>query len=80
MKTVGAFEAKTHLSELLKTVSGGEEIIITKHDMPIARLSPYKHKVKKSDIADIIEKIKKEKKQYGLKEATIKELIEEGRA
>ena len=38
MLTVGAFEAKTHLSALLDRAAGGEEIIITKHGKPLARL------------------------------------------
>jgi len=38
--TVGAYEAKTHLSELLEKVEAGEEITITKHGAPIARLVP----------------------------------------
>ena len=37
---VGAFEAKTHLSELLARVEAGETIAITKHGRPIARLIP----------------------------------------
>ena len=32
-------EAKTHLSELLKRVQNGEEIVITKSGKPIARLT-----------------------------------------
>ncbi|MEA5442339.1 type II toxin-antitoxin system prevent-host-death family antitoxin [Cyanobium gracile] len=40
MKTVGAFEAKTHLSSLLEEVAGGEEILITRHGRPLARLVP----------------------------------------
>ena len=40
MNQVGAFEAKTHLSRLLKRVSDGEEFTITKHGQPIARLVP----------------------------------------
>jgi prevent-host-death family protein len=39
-KTVGAFEAKTHLSSLLAQVAKGKQIIITKRDRPIARLVP----------------------------------------
>jgi prevent-host-death family protein len=35
---VGALEAKTHLSELLDRAANGEEIVITKHGKPIARL------------------------------------------
>jgi antitoxin (DNA-binding transcriptional repressor) of toxin-antitoxin stability system len=37
---VGTFHAKTHLSQLLERVAKGEEITITKHDRPIARLVP----------------------------------------
>jgi prevent-host-death family protein len=38
MITVGSFEAKTHLSALLDRVAGGEEIVITRHGKPVARL------------------------------------------
>jgi prevent-host-death family protein len=38
MITVGAFEAKTKLSELLDRVERGEEVVITRHGKPIARL------------------------------------------
>lgn len=37
---VGAFEAKTHLSALLDRVEQGEEVVITKHGRPVARLLP----------------------------------------
>ena len=40
MSPVGAFEAKTHLSELLDRVEAGEELVITRHGRPIARLVP----------------------------------------
>jgi prevent-host-death family protein len=38
--SVGTFHAKTHFSQLLERVSRGEEITITKHDRPVARLVP----------------------------------------
>ncbi len=38
MITVGAFEAKTHLSSLLDKVAAGEEVLITKHGRAVARL------------------------------------------
>lgn len=38
MDTIGAFEAKTHLSALLERVANGEEFVITKHGKPVARL------------------------------------------
>ncbi|WP_243396603.1 type II toxin-antitoxin system Phd/YefM family antitoxin [Leptospira wolffii] len=41
METVSAFEAKTHLSELLKKVQSGEIFMITHRGKPIAKLVPY---------------------------------------
>jgi prevent-host-death family protein len=40
MKEVGAFEAKTHLSELLELARQGEEILITRRGVPVAKLVP----------------------------------------
>ena len=55
METVGAFEAKTHLAELLDRVSRGETIIITRHGVPAARLVPIaaaQGKLSHQDIVD----------------------------
>ncbi len=38
MKTVAVFEAKNRFSELLAAVAHGEEITITRHGSPVARL------------------------------------------
>ena len=38
--TVGTADAKTHFSELLDRVERGEEITITRHGEPVARLVP----------------------------------------
>jgi prevent-host-death family protein len=40
MTKVTAFEAKTHFGKLLDRVSKGEEVVITRHDKPVARLVP----------------------------------------
>lgn len=40
MDTVGLFEAKTHLSELIARAERGEEVIITRHNRPVAKLVP----------------------------------------
>lgn len=40
MHTVGAFEAKTHLSQLLERAERGEEIVITRRGKPVAKLVP----------------------------------------
>ena len=40
MREVGAFEAKTHLSELLAAVEGGETVTITRRGKAVAQLTP----------------------------------------
>lgn len=40
MREVGAFEAKNTLGTLLDRVQSGEEIVITRHGKPVARLVP----------------------------------------
>ncbi len=40
MREIGAFEAKNTLGALLDSVQGGEEILITRHGKPVARLVP----------------------------------------
>lgn len=39
-RRVTAFEAKTRFGELLERVSRGEEVVITRHDKPVARMVP----------------------------------------
>jgi len=38
--TIGAFEAKTHLAELLEQVTEGASFTITRRGIPVARLIP----------------------------------------
>ena len=38
--TKSLYEAKTHLSELVDRASRGEEIVIAKNGVPMARLAP----------------------------------------
>ena len=40
MASVTAFEAKTRFGQLLERVAAGEEIVITRHDKPVARIVP----------------------------------------
>ena len=40
MREIGAFEAKTHLSELLAAAEQGETVTITRRGTPVARLVP----------------------------------------
>lgn len=79
MKSVGAYEAKTHLPELLDRVALGEEICITRHGKPVARLVPETVSPP-PDIQAAINEIKEFRKGRTLGEGvTIRDLIEEGR-
>lgn len=40
MANMTAFEAKTRFGELLARVAKGEEVVITRHDRPVARVVP----------------------------------------
>jgi prevent-host-death family protein len=42
MREVGAYEAKTHLAELLDAAEKGETIIVTRRGKPIAKIAPYR--------------------------------------
>jgi prevent-host-death family protein len=79
MITLGSFEAKTKLSELLHKVRTGEEVIITKHGVPVARLSPYRNEPNKKDIAAAVEEIRRAREKSSLDGIKLKGLIEEGR-
>ncbi len=74
---IGAYQAKTHLPALLERVARGEQITITKHGKPVARLVP----VAKPDAARrraAIARIKELRKGLTLG-VPVKQLIEEGR-
>jgi antitoxin (DNA-binding transcriptional repressor) of toxin-antitoxin stability system len=53
--TVKVAEAKTHLSELLTKVEAGEEVIISRGNTPIARLSRIR---RENDINALIAEIR----------------------
>ena len=40
MHAVGLFEAKTHLSAYVLRAEAGEEVIITRHNKPVAKIVP----------------------------------------
>ncbi len=43
MQSIGAYEAKTHLPQLLDRVARGESLTITRHGRPVARLVPVEN-------------------------------------
>lgn len=78
MKQVGAYEAKTHLPALLKRVSKGEKITITKHGAPVAYLVPVEKSVAISS-QQVISELRAFSKGRKLGKLSIKEMIKEGR-
>jgi len=78
MIIVGAFEAKTHLSSLLERVAQGEEIIITRHGKPLARLVPV-NVADRSRIDSAIAKLKVLQKNCTLDGISWQTLRDEGR-
>lgn len=78
MKTVGAFEAKTHLNELLRQVSEGETIRITRRGVPIAKLVPDGEGGRK-DLEQLVREIREIRQGASLGGLSIRELINEGR-
>lgn len=79
MKTVDAFEAKTHFSELLADVAKGASITITRHGTPVAVLAPVDRP--RRSVREVLDEIDtfREREKISLGDATIRELIEEGR-
>jgi prevent-host-death family protein len=78
MRTVGTFEAKTHLSALLEQVARGEEITITRHGKAIARLVPV-DAVSRDGLERTVVRLKRFRHGRRLGEVSAKALIEEGR-
>jgi prevent-host-death family protein len=77
--TVGAYQAKTHLSELLEKVEAGEEIIITKHGAPVAKLVPVTRQASPQERLAAIERIQTLANGLSLRGLKVKDLIREGR-
>jgi prevent-host-death family protein len=85
MATVTAFEAKTRFGELLDRVTHGEEIVITRHDKPVARIIP-EGRTSLANIQQVVSDLRALRssmaKRRGFKpltDAEIRSAIDEGR-
>ena len=79
METVGAFEAKTHLSDLLDRVSKGERITITRHGVPAAVLVPVGETGKKLTHKEIVDGMRALRKRIKPDRMSVREMVQEGR-
>lgn len=78
MREIGAFEAKNRLGALLDLVAKGEEVTITRHGRPVARLVAPAEQVDRTAAREAATRIRAVRKTGTLGNITIKELIEAG--
>lgn len=84
--SVTALEAKTHFGKLLDRVSRGEEVIVTRHDKPVARIVPAGRPAR-AEVRAAVEGLRELRRaiamrrgdQPALTDDEIKSLMEEGR-
>jgi prevent-host-death family protein len=77
---IGAFEAKTHFSQILVKAENGADFIVTKRGKPVAQIIPFR-KDKEMTFKEAIEGLMEMRKYYRGKPGSfnIREAIEEGR-
>ena len=76
---VGAYAAKTHLSDLLDRVEKGERITITRHGKPVAQLVPLPGAPDRT-VDEAVEGLLAFRREHRLgPDLTVKDLIREGR-
>jgi prevent-host-death family protein len=80
MTSVGSYEAKTHLPELLERVEHGEKILITRRGAAVALLTQPPQETAR-DVRQVVEHMlayrDRQKRTTG--DLTIRQMIEEGR-
>jgi prevent-host-death family protein len=79
MASVGAFEAKTHLADLLDRVARGEKITITRHGIPVALLVPVEEIEAKLSHREIVEGMRALRKRVKPGKMSVREMVKEGR-
>jgi prevent-host-death family protein len=77
MRTVGRFEAKQKLSELVEQASRGERIRITRRGKVAAEIVPAQEQVDLKEVFARMDGIRKRSKKP--QNVSVKSLIEEGR-
>lgn len=76
MSTVGAYEAKTRLPQLLREVGRGEIVTITRHGAPIARIVPVRSA---GEERSLVEAFRQARVGVRRGEDTVAAMIAEGR-
>jgi prevent-host-death family protein len=81
MSTVGIFEAKARLSELVRQARSGDSFIITQRGEPAAQLTPIPQKTARDSrrVAEAIRRLRAFPKIQGIAHEELRSWIEEGR-
>ena len=75
---VGAFEAKTHLSELLQYVRNGDRVVITHRGVPVAVLVPP-GELEREHVTEVIRRIREIRKRTKPGRTSIRRMRDRGR-
>jgi prevent-host-death family protein len=78
MRSIGSYQLKTHLSEILNAVEHGQTVIVTRHGKPIARIMPNET-AEQEQTHQVVEALKKFPRTRLPKGVSIRSLIEAGR-
>ena len=80
MAFIGAFEAKTHLSDQLDRVARGEKITITRHGVPAALLIPVTETTHTLTHQEIVDGMRALRKRVKAGKMSVREMVDRGRA
>ena len=77
---IGAFEAKTHFSQIIEKAERGADFIITRRGKPVAMIVPHKQEPEMT-FKEAVEQLQEMRKLFRGKPGSfnIREAIEEGR-
>ena len=79
MITIGAYEAKTKLPELLNRVAKGEKITITRRGARVAILVPAEEEMGQMSAKEILARFRAFQKTHPLRGQLTRELVRRGR-
>jgi prevent-host-death family protein len=79
MREIGAFEAKNKLGTLLDWVESGDEVLITRHGRPVARLVPAQARFDRAKAQQTARHLLDASRGITLGGIKIQDLVSEGR-
>jgi prevent-host-death family protein len=78
MERIGIYDARAKLSELIERVQSGEEVVLTRHGEPVARLVPEKGRRRRSR-ATAVTRIRALARKLDIRDVDVRVLIEQDR-